>query len=154
MVLEDDESLRKLYGYALEGLGYQVVGAASCAQAFAALQATRPDLLLMDLRIGRDLSFSVADYAALRWPDLPVLVVTGCGMFAHGELFAMARNIRCVLRKPVDLADLCNTVAHLCGPVCEAVCEATLDAQWDRPALPVRGDDRAHAKKTRDDDVA
>lgn len=113
LILEDDTALRRTVGHALRLAGYGVHEAATCAEAIEALGQGCPDLIVMDLKIGTGLSLSVADYAAMRWPELPVICVTGCGMFAHGELFEMGRNIQCVLRKPVSLCDLCSTVAHL-----------------------------------------
>lgn len=115
LVLEDDPGLRLVFAEALRRQGYRVDEVSSCAEAIALLRCKRPSLVVLDLKIGAELSLSVADYAALRYPQLPVLCVTGCGMFAHGELFAMSTNIACVLRKPVSLKDFRNTVQHMCA---------------------------------------
>lgn len=114
LVLEDDPGLRLVFAEALRRQGDHVDEVSSCAEAIAFLRCARPSLVVLDLKIGAELSLPVADYAALRYPQLPVLCVTGCGMFAHGELFALSPNISCVLRKPVSIQDFRSTVQHMC----------------------------------------
>ncbi|CUH77107.1 two-component response regulator VirG [Tritonibacter multivorans] len=114
LVLEDDPGLRLVFAEALRRQGDRVDAVGSCAEAIAYLRCVCPSLVVLDLKIGSELSLSVADYAALRYPQLPVLCVTGCGMFAHGELFALSPNISCVLRKPVSIQDFRSTVQHMC----------------------------------------
>ena len=88
---------------------------ASCAEAIAELSKASPDVLVLDLKIGEEISLPVADYAALSCPDTPVVYITGSRLFTGGELFGLSRNIRWVLRKPVALPDLLSMVDHVSG---------------------------------------
>ena len=78
------------------------------------------DVLVLDLKIGEEMSLPVADYAALLRPDIPVVYITGSRLFSGGELFTLSRNIRWVLRKPVNLSDLLSMVDHVTGRVATA----------------------------------
>ncbi len=124
LVLEDDPGLRFAFCEALEGAGHQVFPAADPETAIACLKRQVPDVLLLDLMIGQSVSTDVANYAAFAVPDAHVIYVTGSGMFPKGELFDMCRNARLILRKPVDLGELTDLVAH-CGPPTAPVSQVT-----------------------------
>lgn len=115
LLLEDDSGIRFTFNQALQGAGYEVTAVSCCADAIAALSQMSPDVLVLDLKIGEEMSLPVADYAAVSCPDTPVVYITGSRMFAGGELFGLNRNIRWVLRKPVELPDLLTMVDHLTG---------------------------------------
>lgn len=113
LLLEDDTGIRFTFNQALQGAGYDVTAVSSCAEAISALSKSSPDVLVLDLKIGEEMSLPVADYAAMSCPDTPVVYITGSRLFAGGELFGLSRNIRWVLRKPVELPDLLSMVDHL-----------------------------------------
>lgn len=115
LLLEDDCGIRFTFNQALQGAGYDVTAVSTCADAISALSKTSPDVLVLDLKIGEEMSLPVADYAAVSCPDTPVVYITGSRLFAGGELFGLSRNIRWVLRKPVQLHDLLTMVDHLTG---------------------------------------
>ncbi|WP_264211951.1 response regulator [Leisingera thetidis] len=120
LLLEDDIGVRFTFNMALQEAGYDVRAVSNCADAISALSETLPDVLVLDLKIGEEMSLPVADYAALLRPDIPVVYITGSRLFAGGELFTLSRNIRWVLRKPVNLADLLSMVDHVTGRVAAA----------------------------------
>ena len=113
LVLEDDASLRFAFTEALEKAGHSVLAAADADAAISLLKRNTPDVLLLDLMIGRSYSTDVANYAAFSTPGAEVIFVTGSGLFPKGELFDMSRNARLVLRKPVDLRELTEMVTHV-----------------------------------------
>ena len=51
LVVEDQDDLRDIARFALEGAGYQVVEAANGAEGVAMAAAERPDLVLMDIQL-------------------------------------------------------------------------------------------------------
>ena len=51
LVVEDQEDLRAILRYTLEGAGYEVVEAANGAEGVARAEAERPDLVLMDIQM-------------------------------------------------------------------------------------------------------
>lgn len=113
LLLEDDEGLRFTFEMALAEAGYDVISVASCSEAISALADMESGILILDLKIGEEMSLPVADYAALRRPDIPVVYITGSRMFTGGELFGLSRNIRWVLHKPVNLPDLVSMVDYV-----------------------------------------
>ncbi|WP_259968006.1 response regulator [Leisingera caerulea] len=102
---------------AFQEAGYDVTAVISSSEAISALTELPLDVLVLDLMIGEELTLPVADYAALLRPDIPVVCITGSRLFSGGELFTLSRNIRWVLRKPVNLSDLLSMVDHVTGRV-------------------------------------
>ena len=51
LIVEDQEDLRDILRYALEGAGYDVVEAVNGADGVAKAEAERPDLVLMDIQM-------------------------------------------------------------------------------------------------------
>lgn len=117
LLLEDDAGVRFTFNMALQEAGYDVTAVTSCSDAISALTELPLDVLVLDLKIGEEMSLPVADYAALLRPDIPVVCITGSRLFSGGELFSLSRNIRWVLRKPVNLSDLLSMVDHVTGRV-------------------------------------
>ena len=115
LLLEDDDGVRFTFEMTLKDAGYDVIAVASCAEAINALSKVEPDLLILDLKIGEEMSLPVADYAALMRPDIPVVYITGSRLFTGGELFGLSRNIRWVLHKPVNLTDLLSMADYVTG---------------------------------------
>lgn len=112
MVIEDDPRLRDLYALALRGAGHHVRTAASATQARKMLVIAPADLLILDLDLGKETGLGVATLADYVNPDCRVIVVTGSGLFRHGELFAMMPACAAVVRKPVLLSDLIAMAEH------------------------------------------
>jgi len=51
LVVEDQEDLREIARFALEGAGYEVIEAATGAEGIAKAEAEWPDLVLMDIQL-------------------------------------------------------------------------------------------------------
>jgi two-component system, cell cycle response regulator DivK len=51
LVVEDQEDLREIARFALEGAGYEVVEAATGAEGIAKAETEHPDLVLMDIQL-------------------------------------------------------------------------------------------------------
>ncbi|UWQ58556.1 response regulator [Leisingera caerulea] len=117
LLLEDDADVRFTFSMAFQEVGYDVTAVTTCSEAISALTELPLDVLVLDLMIGEELTLPVADYAALLRPDIPVVCITGSRLFSGGELFTLSRNIRWVLRKPVNLSDLLSMVDHVTGRV-------------------------------------
>jgi CheY-like chemotaxis protein len=78
LVVEDDPFIRDMAVTELEDAGYQVMEAASGGQALRLLQAgIAVDALLTDIRMPEANGWEVARAYRGRFPDLPVLYVTG-----------------------------------------------------------------------------
>jgi len=129
LVVDDDldilETLKRLLGDS----GYSVICAASVQEALSELDRVTPCLILLDLmmpeRNGWD--FRVEQQRRFELSNIPVVVMTASAT-APSSIFASA-----FLRKPLDLAELRNTIDRLCKP---AEAEAAKQA---RGAANLRG---------------
>ena len=79
MVVDDDEVSRVLIGEALAGEDYELVFAHDAAAALAVLRHTRPDLILMDVRLpdGDGIMLTGRLKALPQLAEIPVLMLTG-----------------------------------------------------------------------------
>ncbi len=114
LLVEDDDLIRIGLTELLIDAGFEVLEAPN---AEAALQLTGtvppPRLLVSDVNLGRGMDgFALASAARRRWPDLPVLLMSGLGSnFADrrcgaAELF---------LSKPFSFVSFLHTVIQLAG---------------------------------------
>ena len=107
--MDDDQDVREAVVEALADAGYAVDQAANGAEALTAMRASAPCLVFLDLMMpvmdGWELVAQMDRDPALA--QVPVCVVS-----AHDK--DPPHNI-CVLRKPVSLARLLETVALHCG---------------------------------------
>ncbi|MBI3637383.1 MAG: response regulator, partial [Candidatus Rokubacteria bacterium] len=78
LIVDDDADIRTVLGRILREAGYAVVAAADGDEALAAVTASRPDLVLLDIKMPRMSGFEVLRRlrAAAATHDLPVIVLT------------------------------------------------------------------------------
>jgi two-component system C4-dicarboxylate transport response regulator DctD len=109
LVVEDEPSLRLLCRINLELEGFDVVEASTLAEARAAVEARRPSVVLLDLKIGRESGADLIDELRSKTPPVPVALVTGSAALGPTvEALADA-----YLRKPYTIDDLLSTVKNL-----------------------------------------
>lgn len=75
LVVDDDRALRLLCRVNLELEGFAVREAATVAEAMEAVRAGVPDVVLLDVHLGREATDLLLDW--LREQRIPVLLVTG-----------------------------------------------------------------------------
>jgi CheY-like chemotaxis protein len=61
LIVDDDVEMRQLLGEELHDLGHRSINAADGAQAVSLARRSRPDLILLDLRLGGDDGFAVLE---------------------------------------------------------------------------------------------
>ncbi len=97
LVVEDNDDLRGLYKIALRTAGFQVTQASDGLTALRAIEADRPDLVVLDLHLPLISGFEVQhEMTQLRATHIPVVVVTALPPERTRSL-----NVACVLHKPV-----------------------------------------------------
>ena len=101
LLVEDKDSLRTMLRLALEAQGLSVIEARDQAEAVAALQTTRPGVVLSDLRLPAGDGFGVLRAAKELDPELPVIVMTAFGSI-QDAVAAMKEGALDFLAKPVD----------------------------------------------------
>ena len=115
LLVEDDDDNRELMTEVLEADGYEVVTAASGAEALRRLSEQRMDVVVTDVGMPGMGGLEVARGAKKVAPDVPVVVVTG---YAEREdiTAARGREVDSILVKPVDPDLLTACVAELVKP--------------------------------------
>ena len=104
LVVEDDPVVRQVVRRALETAGYEVHEASDGVRALEELEASDPDLVLLDLimpRMSGVEMLQVLRGGNTRWAGLPVVVLTGNKMDTPDLAAADA-----VLYKPFDPLDV------------------------------------------------
>jgi CheY-like chemotaxis protein len=116
LVVDDDDVVRRTVCRSLEAGGYRAVTAADGVECFAALEAERIRLVLMDVEMPGASGFEVTRTIRERWSadELPVIMLTG-----HGEqqnvMLALQAGASDFLVKPASRRDLLAKVAHGLG---------------------------------------
>ncbi len=113
LLLEDDHAMRYTFSIELRRQGFDVTEAGNLQAAETALLVHRPDVAVLDLMIGREVSLNLAGLLALLSPGTETIFVTGSDMFPNAELFQMNIPVAAVLRKPVDLRQLTELLHHI-----------------------------------------
>jgi signal transduction histidine kinase len=107
LLVEDDDFVRACMADALMTLGCDVAQATSGSEGLAAIEQSRPDVLLTDYLMPGMTGAELARSARDRYPDLPVVVATG---YADMAAIQAAVGEGMVLRKPFQLAELAAVV--------------------------------------------
>jgi DNA-binding NtrC family response regulator len=89
--------------------------ALTVAEAFDALRATSFDALVLDVELPDGGGLAVADFAAYRYPDMPVIAVTARGFFSDGAIFELIPNARGLLHAPLKVEDMAALISHYGG---------------------------------------
>lgn len=111
LLVEDNETIRGAFGILLEESGYQVVEAATGADALRVARDRRPDLILMDLGLpdtsGLDVTRTLkADPATAA---IPIVALTGRALETDQQACFEAGCVG-YLAKPVDTRQLLKRI--------------------------------------------
>ena len=109
MIVDDERSVRELIARFTQTLGHETVAFATGRSALEAFDATKPDLLLVDLRIGDMDGLEVIRTCKTKRPELPVIMITGHGS-VESAVEAMRLGAYDYLTKPFELDDLGSTI--------------------------------------------
>src|SRR5262245_41669213 len=110
LIVEDDALIGLELEAVLQGAGMEVVGPAHTVDAaLASAAAGKPDAAILDVNLGGEKAFPVAD--ALAGANVPFLFLTG---HSATELPKRHRN-RPILAKPCRPSDLVRAVSLLVG---------------------------------------
>jgi DNA-binding NtrC family response regulator len=111
LVVDDDESLRRVLQVELEQDGYSVAAAASAQQAFSLLQLRGYDLVVTDLRMPGVSGIEVLKQVRSQYPETVVIVLTAFGT-VETAVEAMKAGAYDFLTKPVHPEELLLVVAR------------------------------------------
>jgi CheY-like chemotaxis protein len=112
LVIDDNPELRVILRTHLETRGHAVLSAADGDAGLAVLDAETVDIVLTDILMPQRDGVEVLRTVKKRWPDLPVIAISGGGWIGATELLGMAERLGAdqVLTKPVRRDDLLRAV--------------------------------------------
>ena len=114
LVIDDDPLVRETVGTLLRTAGHTVTEAAGGAEAVERLGQEPLDLVLTDLGMPGLTGWDVAREVKARYPDLPVILLTGWGeQAACDHEGGRPTQVDLILSKPVTLEELLRAVAKL-----------------------------------------
>lgn len=106
LVADDDRDLVTALSIRLRAAGYDIVGAYDGDEAYKKAQESRPDLIILDVRMPAGGGFSAIERIkhALSTRNTPVVFLTA---FDDEEMAQKARQLgaACIFRKPFDDAE-------------------------------------------------
>ena len=94
LMVDDDEGFLLAAGRLLEAAGYEVTPAQSAAEARDHLQASRPDLILLDVLMPGEDGFTFADNLAKdeALSAIPIVLVTAVAESSGQMMYALEHN--------------------------------------------------------------
>lgn len=110
LALDDDEDFRQYIRGVLEAEGHDVRAVATPEAFFEAAEARRPDVVLLDIKMGRHSGEEVLAEIRARWPRLCVIVVTGYPSLDSMRL-TFKQDVLDYLAKPFSLDELRRVLA-------------------------------------------
>ncbi|MCK6553975.1 response regulator [Candidatus Binatia bacterium] len=112
LIVDDEEDIRALLARLVRREGYEPVVACDGEEALRATAATRPDIMLLDVKMPGLDGIEVLHEVRRAWPDLPVIMITSQAGAAdvRGALLAGARDF---IKKPFDHAEVLGALRSI-----------------------------------------
>ena len=107
LIVDDEESIQRLYADELTEEGYGVVTSGDGAGILELINQSRPDLIVLDIRLGKYNGLDLLQEIRNRYYDLPVILCTAYPSFRH-DLKSIAADYYVV--KSADLKELKLTI--------------------------------------------
>lgn len=114
LLVDDNEMVRTMSQEVLLEAGYEVVACAEAGQALEAIAGRRFDLLLTDVGLPGLSGRELADRVRERYPELPVLFITGYAENAQNRQAFLGEGMDMLL-KPFNLNELLRAVRQKLG---------------------------------------
>src|SRR5947207_14103921 len=109
LLVDDDPDILKLISLRLTAAGHSVKGAGSGENALAVLAASRPELVITDLKMGGMDGLTLFDEIRKQAPTLPVIILTAHGTIPEA-VAATRRGVFGFQSKPFDGKHLLDQV--------------------------------------------
>jgi len=119
LLVEDDRDCREVLQELLEQEGYSVASAAGAEEARVLLEALRPAMVLLDLRLSEEDGRSVLRHlrGQAETAETPVYIISGASEVASLSTGTGLDRIDGFFEKPLQLPKLLDTVASVVRPV-------------------------------------
>lgn len=130
MVVEDDASLREIYGIRVAAEGYEVVSAGDGEEALAVAVREKPDLILLDIMMPKISGFDMLDIlrSTPEISHIKVVVMTALSADDQRQRGERLGADRYLVKSQVGIEDVVKTIHEVLGD------NATAAAAPDAPA--------------------
>lgn len=117
LVVDDDRDVRQTLVRILTAAGHEVTPAEDGGVGLAAYRARPADLVITDMYMPAVDGVEVVARLVSEFPEARVIVMSGGGQMAKGDVLEMARRLgaRRALPKPIERADLLAAVNEILG---------------------------------------
>jgi DNA-binding NtrC family response regulator len=109
LIVDDEETARRIYSEFLENKGYEVLGVATLNEARECVQLGKADIILLDVLLPDGDGLQLLEETSMMPSRPPVIVIT-----AHGDIdmavHAMKNGAHDFLQKPLQLAQLGKSI--------------------------------------------
>lgn len=105
LFIDDDMSLGSIITLALEDLGYKVHYQTSLAGIKSVVREIDPDIIVLDLEIGKKNATEIIPELKLIMPEVPILIVSS-HVESENVMKALEAGAVIYLKKPFDVAEL------------------------------------------------
>lgn len=144
MVVEDDASLREIYGIRITAEGYDVVSAGDGEEALAMAVREKPDLILSDVMMPKISGFDMLDILRTtpETANIKVIMMTALSAEDQRQRGERLGADRYLVKSQVGIEDVINTIHEVLG---DRATPATPEPTTTEPATPVAADTAAPA---------
>jgi DNA-binding NtrC family response regulator len=115
LIVEHNPDLAAIWARFLAAEGATCTLALDAAEARTALRRGSFHALVLDMELPEGDALAVADFAAYRDPELPVIAVTARGFFSDSAILELVPNARGLIASPARLEDMAALVEHYGG---------------------------------------
>jgi len=113
LIAQQNAELGRLWAGFLEREGIETTLVTSQSSALAQLRAQMFDALVLEMVLPDGGAIAIADFAAYRMPEAPVITVNSSSFFSDGSIFQLLPNVHSVMQAPIEGEDLAAMVSHL-----------------------------------------
>lgn len=129
LFIEDDSTLGELYSEGLQKGGFEVTYLNTLKGVRQVIADLMPDLLVLDLEVGRDNSLDEIPFIHRKYPSIPIVVAT-----SHIDSQTVDRCYECgaaqVIKKMYGIKELLYHIDHLLSPTHPAVANSIAFGQY------------------------
>ena len=147
MVVEDDASLREIYGIRITAEGYDVVSAGDGEEALAMAVREKPDLILSDVMMPKISGFDMLDILRTtpETANIKVIMMTALSAEDQRQRGERLGADRYLVKSQVGIEDVINTIHEVLGdraapvapePATSVAADTAAPAPMTTPAMP------------------
>jgi len=112
LIVEDDVPMQVFLRTCLEDMGHVVTACGQRSSGYRAAQTNKFDLLLCDYHLPDGHALPMIEFFCATQPNSRIILLTGSAVFPRGETSLLAPSIDWMLRKPIEMSDLCAMVDY------------------------------------------